>query len=219
MQALAGVSVADGNTYLARSRSTYGVAVEAWQTGKDINANFPDNATYPAGNATLTNRLKLAARLFHADLGTKIITIHWGGFDTHSDQLKNQDPQLRDFSKALAAFRRDLATRGIEDKVCTLVFSEFGRRVADNGSGTDHGAGGLMMAMGSGVRGGLASEWPGCETNERLNGNLKVPTDFRSVYRAVIEEWLGDDPQAVLGGALPAQLKRGDGLTGRSLFK
>jgi uncharacterized protein (DUF1501 family) len=204
MQALADVSVGDGNTYLARSRSTYGVAVEAWQTGKDIKANFPDNATYPAGNPTLTSRLKLAARLFHADLGTKIITIHWGGFDTHSDQLKNQDPQLRDFSKALAAFRRDLATRGIEDKVCTLVFSEFGRRVADNGSG---------------VRGGLASEWPGCETNERLNGNLKVPTDFRSVYRAVIEEWLGDDPQAVLGGALPAQLKRGDGLTGRSLFK
>jgi uncharacterized protein (DUF1501 family) len=219
MRALAGVPVGAGNTFLGRSRGTYGVAVEAWDTGKDIKANIPDNAVYPAGNTTLNNRLKLAARLFKADLGTKIITIHWGGFDTHSDQLKNQDPQLRDLSKALAAFQRDLAARGIEDKVCTLVFSEFGRRVADNGSGTDHGAGGLMMAMGSGVRGGLASEWPGCETTERLSGNLKVPTDFRSVYRAVIEEWLGDDYAAVLGGGAIPLLKRGDGLTGRTLFK
>jgi uncharacterized protein (DUF1501 family) len=219
MSALASVPVGDDNLYLGRSRGTYGVAVEAFATGKSIDQTIPNTATYPAGNNTLITRLKLAARLFKAGLGTKIITIHWGGFDTHSDQLKGQDPQLRDLSTALAAFRRDLAARGIEDKVCTLIFSEFGRRVADNGSGTDHGAGGLMMAMGSGVRGGLASEWPGCETNERLNGNLKVPTDFRSVYRAVIEEWLGDDPQGVLGGSLPAQLKRGDGLTGRSLFK
>jgi uncharacterized protein (DUF1501 family) len=219
MRALAGVPVGAGNTFLGRSRGTYGVAVEAWDSGKSIDAAIPNTATYPDGNVTLTNRLKLAARLFKANLGTKIITIHWGGFDTHSDQVKNQDPQLRDFSKALAAFRRDLAARGIEDQVCTLVFSEFGRRVADNGSGTDHGAGGLMMAMGSGVRGGLASVWPGCETNERLNGNLQVPTDFRSVYRSVIEEWLGDDYQGVLGGPAVPQLVRGDGKPGRTLFK
>jgi uncharacterized protein (DUF1501 family) len=219
MRALAGLPVSDGNTFLGRSRGTYGVAVEAWDNGKSIDAAIPNNATYPAGNTTLINRLKLAARLFKAGLGTKIITIHWGGFDTHSDQLKGQDPQLRDLSTALAAFQRDLAARGIEDQVCTLIFSEFGRRVADNGSGTDHGAGGLMMAMGSGVRGGLASEWPGCETSERLNGNLKVTTDFRSVYRAVIEEWLGDDYQAVLGGGTIPLLKRGDGLPGRTLFK
>jgi uncharacterized protein (DUF1501 family) len=219
MRSLARVSPGAGNTYLGRSRGTYGVAVEAYDTGKSINATIPDDAVYPAGNATLTTRLKLAARLFKAGLGTKVITIHWGGFDTHSDQLKGQDPQLRDLSKALAAFQRDLAARGIADKVSTLVFSEFGRRVADNGSGTDHGAGGLMMAMGAGVRGGLASEWPGCETSERLSGNLKVPTDFRSVYRSVIEEWLGDDYQAVLGGNPIPVLKRGDGLTGRTLFK
>ena len=153
--------------------------------------------------------------------GREIITIHWGGFDTHSDQLASQDPQL---TRALEARSpRSGATssaRGIEDQVCTLVFSEFGRRVADNGiAGTDHGAGGLMMAMGSGVRGGLASEWPGCETSEQTGGNIKVPTDFRSVYRSVIEEWLGDDPQAVLGGPAIPVLKRGDGLTGRTLFK
>ena len=68
-------------------------------------------------------------------------------------------------------------------------------------AGTDHGAGGLMFAMGSGVRGGFASDWPGCEISERTpanenQGNLKVPTDYRSVYKAVIEEWFGDDPEA-----------------------
>jgi uncharacterized protein (DUF1501 family) len=98
--------------------------------------------------------------------------------------------------------------------------------VAENGSaGTDHGAGGLMMAMGSGVRGGLAAEWPGCRPqdlvpiNSAAQGNLKVPTDYRSVYRSVVEEWLGDDPDAVLGGPAIAPLARGDGATGRTLFK
>ncbi len=219
MRSLAGVPVGAGNTYLGRSRGTYGIAVEAYDTGKTIGTTVPDNAVYPAGNATLTARLKLAARLLAANLGTRIITIHWGGFDTHSDQLTAQDPQLRDLSRALGAFRNDLAVRGIENRVATLVFSEFGRRVADNGSGTDHGAGGLMMAMGSGVRGGLASVWPGCETSEQTGGNLKVPTDFRSVYRSVIEEWLGDDYQAVLGGPAIDPLVRGDGLAGRTLFK
>ena len=82
---------------------------------------------------------------------------------------------------------------GIEQRVATLVFSEFGRRVKENGTGTeagtDHGAGGLMFAMGSGVRGGFAADWPGCEISERTpanenQGNLKVPTDYRSVYRS-----------------------------------
>jgi uncharacterized protein (DUF1501 family) len=109
--------------------------------------------------------------------------------------------------------------------VATLVFSEFGRRVSENGSfGTDHGAGGLMLAMGGKVRGGLAAEWPGCRPqdlvppNNAAQGNLKVPTDYRSVYRAVIEEWLGDDPDAVIGGGAIAELVRGDGATGRKLF-
>jgi uncharacterized protein (DUF1501 family) len=218
MRALATVPVGAGNTYLGRSRGTYGVAVEAYDKGKAIGA-VPANASYP-NTGTLSTRLKLAAHLLAADLGTRVITIHWGGFDTHSGQLAAQDSQLMELSRALGAFKADLTARGIESRVSTLVFSEFGRRVGENGSGgTDHGAGGLMLAMGSGVRGGLASEWPGCEAAEQKDGNIKVPTDFRSVYRSVVEEWLGDDPQAVLGGAPIGALKRGDGLTGRTLFK
>jgi uncharacterized protein (DUF1501 family) len=218
MRALATLPVGAGNGFLGRSRGTFGVAVEAYDKGKLL-GNPPANANYP-NTGTLSTRLKLAAHLLAANLGTRIITIHWGGFDTHSDQVAGQDPQLKELSRALGAFKADLTTRGIEDRVSTLVFSEFGRRVEENGSaGTDHGAGGLMLAMGSSVRGGLAAEWPGCEANEQKDGNIKVPTDFRSVYRSVIEEWFEDDPAAVLGGPAIPKLVRGDGLTGRTLFK
>jgi len=218
MRVLAGLPAGGGNAFLARSRGTFGVAVEAYDKGKAL-GNPPANPNYP-NTGTLSTRLKLAAHLLGANLGTRIITIHWGGFDTHSDQIAGQDPQLKELSRALGAFKADLTARGIEDRVCTLVFSEFGRRVEENGSaGTDHGAGGLMLAMGSGVRGGLAAEWPGCEAAEQKDGNIKVPTDFRSVYAGVIEEWLEDDPAAVLGGPAIPQLVRGDGLTGRRLFK
>jgi uncharacterized protein (DUF1501 family) len=222
MQTLAGLAPAPHNAYLARARGTYGVAVETHARSQAAGPVTP-GADYP--NGTLGNRLKLAAHLLAANLGTRVITIHWGGFDTHSGQLASQDAQLIELSRALAAFRADLQARGVEDRVSTLVFSEFGRRVAENGSaGTDHGAGGLMLAMGSRVRGGLASVWPGCRpqdlvpANNPAQGNLKVPTDYRSVYRAVIEEWLGDDPDAIIGGGAIAPLARGDGATGRALF-
>ena len=116
--------------------------------------------------------------------------------------------------------------------MATLVFSEFGRRVKETpnsavnvqDAGTDHGAGGLMLALGTQVKGGLASEWPGCKpadlvpANNPGQGNLKVPTDFRSVYLSVIQDWLGDqDPVGLIGGGAVAPLVRGDGKTG--LFK
>ena len=111
-----------------------------------------------------------------------MITINWGGFDTHGDQIATQDPQLVELSQCLGAFQADLATRGIDGQVATLMFSEFGRRVGDNASGgTDHGSGGLMMALGTNVRGGYAAEFPGLSTLDD-SGNLLVPTDFRSVY-------------------------------------
>jgi uncharacterized protein (DUF1501 family) len=218
---LAGISVADGNTYLGRSRGTYGVAAQAYNKGSAIPADTITPTGYPNTN-TLSTRLKLAARLFAANLGTRVITIHWGAFDTHSAQQASQDAQLKELSRALGAFRNDLKLRGIEQNVSTLVFSEFGRRIGENGSiGTDHGAGGLMLAMGSSVQGGLGSVWPGCEPGaEQDNGNIKVTTDFRSVYKTVIDEWLGGSTagQDVLGGAAIPDLVRGDGLSG-GLYK
>jgi uncharacterized protein (DUF1501 family) len=216
MDALADVDPSDGNAYLARSRATYGVAVETYNRAK-LGPAFTPGGGYPA-NQVLAQRLQLAAHLFAANLGTRVVTIHWGGFDTHSGQIATQDSQLKVFSAALAAFQADLVARGIDDRVSTLVFSEFGRRVGENASaGTDHGAGGLMMAMGTQVQGGLGAQWPGLQklTSE---GSLLVPTDFRSVYASVISEWLADDPEAVLTGDPPAALVRGDNLTG-GLFR
>jgi uncharacterized protein (DUF1501 family) len=232
MDILASVATAQQNAYLGRSRDTYGLAVDTYTASRQGPAYAP-GAGYPNAS-TLSTRLRLAAHLLSANLGTRIITIHWGGFDTHTNQIAAQDKQLAELSRALGAFRADLLSRGIEQRVATLVFSEFGRRVKETpnsaadvkDAGTDHGAGGLMLAMGSGVRGGFASEWPGCAPNQLVpinnpgQGNLKVPTDFRSVYKAVIEEWLGDpDPQALLGGAPIKDLVRGDGLKGRKLSK
>ncbi len=229
---LTDLPVGAGNAYLKRSRDTYGLAYDTYSDVKAYGA-APANPAYPS-TGTLSSRLRMAAHLLAANLGTRVITIHWGGFDTHTNQLTAQDKQLAELSRALGAFQADLTARGIDQRVATLVFSEFGRRVREtpestagaNDAGTDHGAGGLMLAMGSGVRGGFAADWPGCRpqdlvpANNAAQGNLQVPTDYRSVYKAVVEEWLGDDdPQALLGGPAIDPLHRGDGLTGRQLFK
>ena len=192
---LAAVQATAGNDHLARSRGMYGLTVDVANKLKAV----PPGAAKPGyPNSYLSDRLKLAATLLGAGLGTRFVTIDWGGFDTHGDQLASQDPQLRTLSQALGAFKEDLKSRGIEQKVVTMVFSEFGRRVHDNESlGTDHGAGGTILLSGSVVRGGLAGENPGLYDTD---GNLSVSTDFRSVYQALITDWLGGDPAAVLPG-------------------
>ncbi len=194
---------------LGRSRSIYGLTVDVSNRLGALRAP-PPGAAYPA-NSDLSRKLSLAATLLSAGLGTRIVTIDWGSFDTHGAQLGSQDPQLATLSRALAAFKADLAARGIEQNVATMVFSEFGRRIEANDSlGTDHGAGGLMMVSGSGIRGGLAGEFPGL-TNTDDNGDVIVKTDFRTVYQALIAEWLGGDPGAVLpGGPFPG-IHRYDG--------
>ena len=189
MAPLSLVPVGAGNVELGRSRDVFGRTVQVSRSLRPL-AGSPVAGGYP--NSNLSQRLQLAATLLSANLGVKVITIDWGSFDTHGNQLKSQDPQLSTLSRALAAFKADLTARGIEGRVMTVVFSEFGRRVESNNSGTDHGAGGLMLAMGSGVRGGLRGEHPGLTTLDR--GDLRVTTDFRSVYSSIVSEWLGGDP-------------------------
>lgn len=195
MAPLSLVPAGAGNVELARSREVFGRTVQVSRSLRSL-AGAPAGGGYPVSN--LSTRLQLAATLLSANLGTKVITIDWGSFDTHGNQLQSQDPQITTLSRALAAFQADLAARGIEGRVLTIVFSEFGRRVASNESGTDHGAGGLMMAMGSAVRGGMRGDFPGLTTLDR--GDLRVTTDFRSVYSSVVGEWLGGEPGAVLPG-------------------
>lgn len=195
MAPLSLVPAGAGNVDLARTREVFGRTVQVSRSLRTL-AGAPAGGGYP--NSNLSQRLQLAATLLAANLGTKVVTIDWGSFDTHGGQLASQDPQLTTLSRALAAFQADLVARGIENRVMTVVFSEFGRRVESNESGTDHGAGGLMMAMGSSVRGGLRGEFPGLGQLDR--GDLRVTTDFRAVYSSIVAEWLGGDPGAVIPG-------------------
>jgi uncharacterized protein (DUF1501 family) len=212
---LAAVQAGSGNAALQRSRAIFGETVDVSNrlrglSGGSVGSGYPPNSD-------LSRKLQLAATLLGTGLGTRIITIDWGSFDTHGQQIGSQDPQLSVLSRALAAFKADLAARGLEQNVATMVFSEFGRRVASNDSaGTDHGAGGLVLVSGSSVRGGLAGEHPGV-TNLDDDGDLKPITDFRTVYQALISEWLGGDAAAVLpGGPFPG-VSRHDG--GTALMK
>ena len=212
---LAAVAAASsGNDSLARSRDIYGLTVDVSNRLGGLKGGTPATG-YPE-NTDLSRKLQLAATLLGAGLGTRIVTIDWGSFDTHGGQIASQDPQLSVLSRGLAAFKADLASRGIENNVVTMVFSEFGRRIASNDSGgTDHGAGGMMLLSGSSVRGGLAGEHPGVKVSD--DGDLVVKTDFRSVYQSLIGEWLGGDPAAILpGGPFPG-LHRYDG--GTALMK
>jgi len=122
-------------------------------------------------------------------------------FDTHSAQAATFDSGLTLVADAIAAFQADLEARGIADRVLVHVWSEFGRRALENGSlGTDHGAAGVSMLIGSRASGGMVGEWP---TLERLdvNGNQRVNVDFRGVYCSLLEQWFGQDAAAVIPGA------------------
>ncbi len=193
---LAAVPAGAGNAGLGRSRSAYAQSVDVARKVSSLNGGAAAPG-YP--NSSLSNRLRTAASLLGANVGVRVVTIDWGSFDTHGNQRAALDPQLRVLSQALAAFKDDLTTRGIEQNVLTVVFSEFGRRIAENQSGTDHGAAGPVVVMGSAVRGGLRSEHPGLASPDR-RGNLQVTTDFRSIYQSLIGEWLGGDPGRILPG-------------------
>jgi uncharacterized protein (DUF1501 family) len=211
---LAAVPFAPGNDALARSRGMWGLTVDVAGRLSTLSGGAP-GAGYPP-NSGLSQKLQLAATLLSAGLGTRVITIDWGSFDTHGDQLAGQDPQLTTLSRALAAFKADLAARGVEQNVVTMVFSEFGRRLEESDSaGTDHGSGGPIMLSGSAIRGGLAGEHPGVNVDQ--DGDLVVKTDFRTVYQHLISEWLGGDPAAVLPDAPPGAIHRYDG--GATLLK
>ncbi|HLN30605.1 MAG TPA: DUF1501 domain-containing protein [Gemmataceae bacterium] len=153
---------------------------------------------YPAGD--LASRLRLIARLLKAGFGSRVFYTQQSGYDTHSGQLSTHAGLLFELSSALRAFLDDLAAAGLADRVAVLCFSEFGRRVAENGSqGTDHGTAGPVLLAGTGVKPGLVGTTPSLLDLEA--GDLKVGLDFRRVYATVLEDWLGLPSQAALAGA------------------
>ena len=160
-------------------------------------AGYKTDATYPA--TALGRSLALAAQIAGSNLGTKVLYIQHGSFDTHVSQKATQDRLLGEFSEAISAFYNDLASHGNDKKVLTLTFSEFGRRIAENGSrGTDHGEASPLFAIGGGVKGGLYGATP--DLSNTNMGNVRFTTDFRSVYATVLERWLGRPSTKILSG-------------------
>jgi uncharacterized protein (DUF1501 family) len=151
---------------------------------------------YPDGQ--LAQQLQLIASMIRADLPTRVYYASLGGFDTHANQLNSHSNLMKQLGDALNAFQKDLKKQGNTGKVKTMVFSEFGRRVAQNGSGgTDHGTAAPMFVIGDDVQNGLLGTHPSLTNLD--SGDLKFNTDFREVYAAILEDWLGADSKAILG--------------------
>ena len=160
-------------------------------------AGYKTDASYPA--TPLGRSLALAAQIVGSKLGTRVLYVQHGSFDTHVSQQATQDRLLSEFSDAVAAFYDDLAAHGNDKRVLSLTFSEFGRRIAENGSrGTDHGEASPLFMIGGGVKGGLYGDAPDLSATNM--GNVRFTTDFRSVYATVLERWLGRPSQAILAG-------------------
>jgi uncharacterized protein (DUF1501 family) len=166
---------------------------------QEIGTNYEPKVPYPATG--LANRMKLCAQLIDAGLGARIFYVSIDGFDTHATQGGQTGMHanlLTEVSGAITAFYKDLSARGHKDRLCIMTFSEFGRRAKENGSkGTDHGSGAPMFLVGGKVKAGVVGEHPSLEKLE--DGNLKHAIDFRQVYAAILEKWLGVSSKEVVG--------------------
>lgn len=167
-----------------------------------VAASYQSTVQYPANNG-LAAQLKLVSQVISGNLGTRLFSVSMGGYDTHANQKPTQDKNLAQLGDALDAFMQDLANLGQQDNVVIMSFSEFGRRVKQNGSnGTDHGTAEPMFVIGNKVNGGLYGTYPSLSDLDN-NGDLKFNADFRSVYAGILKDVVGTDPSAVLGGDFP----------------
>jgi uncharacterized protein (DUF1501 family) len=159
---------------------------------------YSSNVEYP--DTPLARKLKGIAQVHTADLGTRIFYCDHGSFDSHSNQVGMHDKLWKDVSQGVEAFFDDLKEQGAGDNVIMLLFSEFGRRVHDNGSGTDHGAAGVAFMVGQNIRGGEYGEYPSTAPEDLEQGDLVPNTDFRGVYSTILEDWMGLDANPLVGG-------------------
>ncbi|MEM8485018.1 MAG: DUF1501 domain-containing protein [Bacteroidota bacterium] len=159
-------------------------------------ANAGRNGVNYPNNNYLAHNLSIVARLIKGNLGSRIYHVCLGGFDTHADQVGQHAMLLRYLSEAVAAFQADLADGGWQDRVLTMTFSEFGRRVDENGSrGTDHGSAAPLFLFGPTVAGGLYGSRFNL-TDLDMYGNLRSEFNFRNVYATVLQDWFGFSPSA-----------------------
>ena len=157
---------------------------------------FAPKQTY--GDDNFGKGFKQISQLIGASPSTRVVYFSAGGFDTHSRQLDTHAKLLENFSNAVLSFQREMEGIGKADKVVVLVFSEFGRRVGENASqGTDHGAAAPMFLIGGKVKGGIHGSKP--DLTDLQDGDIKFKIDFREVYAATLDNWVGGDSEVVLG--------------------
>ena len=170
--------------------------------GADILRTAPEKYSSSIEYAAnpISQSMKSVAQVLFADLGTRVFYTQHGSFDTHSGALTSHAKLWQEVSGAIGDFYDDLKEHGREDEVVVLVFSEFGRRIKDNGSGTDHGSGGVAFVIGSEVKGGMYGQYPSIREADQLEGDLHFNNDFRSTYSTIIENWFGLDAVPIVNG-------------------
>ena len=145
--------------------------------------------------------LRDVARVHTAGLGTRIFYTQHGGYDHHAQEVPVHARLLGELSSAIDDFMEDLREHDAAEEVAILVFTEFGRRIQDNGSGTDHGSGGGAFIIGENVNGGLYSQYPSIERRDWLNDeDMRHTVDFRGIYGTLLEQWMGIEPSGIVNG-------------------
>ncbi len=172
-------------------------------TGADIIKAAPEQyeSSVEYADNPIAKSLRDVARVHTADLGTRIFYTQHGGYDTHANEVPTHPKLIGDLSGAIHDFFDDLEEHDADDNVVMLVFTEFGRRIYDNGSGTDHGSGGGAFIIGKPVEGGLYSEYPSLDQNRWVNGeDLEHTIDYRGIYGTILEQWLGVEAAPIVLG-------------------
>ena len=171
--------------------------------GADILRTAPQqySSTIEYASNPISQSLRSVAQVLLADFGTRVFYTQHGSFDTHSGELISHAKLWDEVSSGIGDFYDDLKEHGREDEVIILVFSEFGRRIKDNGSGTDHGSGGVAFIIGSEIKGGMYGQYPSIKEADQLEGDLHFNNDFRSTYSTIIESWFGMDAIPIVNGS------------------
>ncbi|MBI51107.1 MAG: hypothetical protein CL781_07280 [Chloroflexi bacterium] len=170
--------------------------------GADILRRAPKmySSTVEYANTDISQSLKSIAQVMFADIGTRVFYAQHGSFDTHSGEIASHQKLWSELSIGLSDFMSDLKEHEKDKDTIIFLFSEFGRRIKDNGAGTDHGSGGVAFVIGGDVKGGLYGRYPSLNEKDQVEGDLAFNNDFRTTYSTIAEKWLGVDPESVSNG-------------------